>query len=281
MKIVERKTGLNGVANLIVGENGAKTYEVSIEGKETKTIAESTFKKQYKIVEAEEVSLVDMALNPEIIENEVAADKENAVELVEVEEVEENELVDMALNPEIVETAVVEANTEKTEKIEIVLTEEEQAEVDKAVAHLSSVIKALPVDKVSIEKNGHNSKVILGQVGMIITVDYKNSLMENIANSLKELMQESSVEVEFKNMQKRPNPAAFKARGVRVTGADGEEKTFKTRNDAMIWITGKFENNELATKPTYYQVKKALENNLEYAGYKWEEIDPTQAIVEA
>ena len=278
MKIVERKTGLNGVANLIVGENGAKTYEVSIEGKEIKTLAESTFKKQYKIVESEEVSLVDMALNPEIIENEVAADKENAVELVEVEEVEENELVDMALNPEIVETAVVEA---KTEKIEIVLTEEEQAEVDKAVAHLSSVIKALPVDKVSIEKNGHNSKVILGQVGMIITVDYKNSLMENIANSLKELMQESSVEVEFKNMQKRPNPAAFKARGVRVTGANGEEKTFKTRNDAMIWIASKFENNELTIKPTYYQVKKALENNLEYAGYKWEEIDPTQAIVEA
>lgn len=278
MKIVERKTGLNGVANLIVGENGAKTYEVSIEGKEIKTLAESTFKKQYKIVESEEVSLVDMALNPEIIENEVAADKENAVELVEVEEVEENELVDMALNPEIVETAVVEA---KTEKIEIVLTEEEQAEVDKAVAHLSSVIKALPVDKVSIEKNGHNSKVILGQVGMIITVDYKNSLMENIANSLKELMQESSVEVEFKNMQKRPNPAAFKARGVRVTGANGEEKTFKTRNDAMIWITSKFENNELTIKPTYYQVKKALENNLEYAGYKWEEINPAEIVVEA
>lgn len=278
MKIVERKTGLNGVANLIVGENGAKTYEVSIEGRETKTLANSTFKKQYKIVEAEEVSLVDMALNPEIIENEVAVDKENAVELVEVEEVEENELVDMALNPEIVETAVVET---KTEKIEMVLTEDEQAEVDKAVAHLSSVIKALPVDKVSIEKNGHNSKVILGQVGMVITVDYKNSLMENIANSLKELMQESSVEVEFKNMQKRPNPAAFKARGVKVTGADGEEKTFKTRNDAMIWITSKFENNELTVKPTYYQVKKALENNLEYAGYKWEEIDPTQTTVEA
>ena len=116
---------------------------------------------------------------------------------------------------------------------------------------------------------------------MIITVDYKNSLMENIANSLKEAVHELGVEVEFKNMQKRPNPAAFKARGVRVTGANGEEKTFKTRNDAMIWITSKFENNELTVKPTYYQVKKALENNLEYAGYKWEEINPAEIVVEA
>lgn len=257
MKILERKTNLEGTA-VELNDNGVITYEVTLPGKDVKVIAESTFKRNYKKIN-DEVAATEVADGGNEMEEQVIIVEENTEEVVENK-------------PEVVEA--------KTEKIEIVLTEEEIAEVNKAVENLKNIIKVLPVNKAIIEKSSRSSKVSLPDTEISLMLEYKNSLMENIAEELKKEL-EGEVEIEFINQQKRPNPAAFKARGVKATDANGEEKTFKTRNDAMIWITKEFEDGKLDKKPTYYQVKKALESNGEYAGYKWEEIDPSEVVVEA
>lgn len=290
-KVLEKKSGLEGVAKAIEGKDGITTYEIALPGKDPKIVAESTLKRNYKKIK-DEVAVTEVAAEDGgnqmqeevvIVEEQIKENLENKNEEVGIIEVEEetNELVEMALNPEIIEEpiTVVEAKSEKVEKIEVVLTEQDELEVEMAANQISSIINALAANKAIIEKNSRNTKLTVDTAKIIMTLEYNNSLIDYIVDALKEKME--NVEIEYINQQKRSNPAAFKARGVRTTNSNGEEKTFKTRNDAMIWITKEFEDGKLDKKPTYYQVKKALENNGEYAGYKWEEIDPSEVTIEA
>ena len=281
MKIIERKSGLEGIANFIGEVDGKKTYEIVLNGQDPKQLAESTFKRNFKVAK-EDVNNLNLDTNGGNEEME----KINNIEQVEI--INEEVSADIEETPVEVEEIVIEDNNDETlvertikdseKELEVVLTEEQALEVEQAVEDLSSVIAALPTMKVTIEKNSRSTKVELYPTKMQLVLGYENSLMDYIVKDLKNKISEN-IELEYINQQKRSNPAAFKARGVQVTDKEGKIEYFKCRNDAMIWITTKFENGELDKKPTYYQVKKALEaGGGEYLGYNWEECDPSEAV---
>lgn len=266
MKVIERKTNLVGEATQIV-EEGKVKYEVAIENQEVKVIAESTFKKNYKVVEDTKGvnEKMEENKNEQVIIEEIPAEEEIAVDVEEV-------LVEGDTEEVVVER---QATENKEKELEVVLTEAQELEIKQAVSDLSNVITALPIMKVKIEKNSRNTKVELYPVKMQITLGYENDLMDYIVEDLKKEISEN-IELEYINQQKRSNPAAFKARGVKVTDAEGNVDYYNCRNDAMIWITAKYEKGELDKKPTYYQVKKAIEaGGGEYLGYTWQEWDTT------
>lgn len=271
MKILERKTGLEGTASKIT-KNELTTYEIVLPGKDIKVVAESTFKRNYKKIDEEVAATEVIEDGGNQMEQEVIVVEEQIKDMLNNKL--DNNTIEMTINAEAIEEPIIveELKEEKLEeaKIEVVLTEEEEKQVKEAMEQISSVINALSANKVIIEKNSRNAKLTVDTAKMVITLDYNNSLMDQIVESLKENLNEK-IELEYINQQKRSNPAAFKARGVKITDTNGIEITYKTRNDAMIWITKEFEEGRLDKKPTYYQVKKAIENNLEYLGYKWEE----------
>lgn len=262
MKIVERKSGLEGFAKEIEVD-GVKKVQINIEGQEEKIVAESTFIRNYKKIKEE---------------NEIAVSEENIggneeMENLVVEEIVINEV------PEVVEeTKLEEVKEEKV--VEVVLTEAEEATVFVISDQIASMVNACKeINKIIVEKNTKAIKVILSNTFMEINVTQELKLAEPIFNALKEKLE---IEVEFDNKFKKSNPAAFKARGVKAINKEtGEEKTFKTRNDAMIWITKEHEDGKIFIKPTYYKVKKALEKNEEYVGYIWSEIIEEEVIEQA
>lgn len=243
MVVVERKTGIEGVAEKNIVDD-VVSYKVNLDGKE-KTLADSTFKRNYKILN----------------KNNGGNEMETIVENVIVEELNKKEL-------EASEDIVV----VEDKKVEIVLTEKDKEKVELLADQLSLMVKSLSIVKeLTIEKNVRKCTMVISDTPFAIDIDCELRLVEGLVESLKNKLGED-VEVKYDNKYKRPNPSAFKARGVEVKDKNGESTVFKTRNDAMIWITSLFEKGELDKKPTYYQVKKALEKNLEYMGYTWSEI---------
>ena len=255
IKVIERKSGLEGIAKLDGENNGKKTYEISIEGKDPKIVAESTFVRNYKKIKEDN----ELAISEE--EN-IGGNEEMENNNVLVEEIVVNEV------PEV-ESKVEEAKEEKI--VEVVLTDAEEVTVTRLSDQIFTMVNACKeIEKIIIEKNTKTIKVILEKTDMELHISQELKLAEPIYNRLKELLE---IEVEFENKFKKSNPSAFKARGVKAVNKEtGEEHTFKTRNDAMIWITKEREDGKIFIKPTYYKVKKALEKNEEYVGYIWSEI---------
>lgn len=264
MKIVERKSGLEGFAKEVVID-GVNKVSVLLDGQEEKIVAESTFIRNYKKIKEE---TNEIAVDEEIIEN--IGGKEEMENLV-VEEIVVNEVP-------VEETKIEEVKEEKV--VEVVLTEAEQSTVFVISDQIASMVNACKeINKVIVEKNTKAIKVILNNTFIELNVTQELKLAEPIFNELKEKLE---IEVEFDNKFKKSNPAAFKARGVKAINKEtGEEHTFKTRNDAMIWITKEHEDGKIFIKPTYYKVKKALERNEEYVGYIWSEIVEEETIEQA
>ena len=276
IKVLERKTNLEGTAALM--EDGS--YKVQLEGKEEKTVAESTFKRNYKKIKDEvastedEIDLTEMAMNPEIIENNLGGNE--VMENLEVAVVEENnELVEMAMNPEIIEEVVVNENVEevkeeaKTNTI-VELTEEELQEISLIIQNITPMIEASVAETIVVEKNTKSIKLMFSGIfgGIELNINTKIKYAENIANQLKENIKDK--EIVFENKYKRPNPGAFKAKMVKVV-YEGEEIIFDNRKIALNWVEKLYEDGKLDKKPTYYQVKKAIESDGEYLGIKWSE----------
>lgn len=276
IKVLERKTNLEGTAILMEDGN----YKIMLEGKEEKTVAESTFKRNYKKIKdevastEEEIDLTEMAMNPEIIENNLGGNE--VMEILEVAVVEENnELVEMAMNPEIIEEVVVNENVEevkekaKTNTI-VELTEEELQEISLIIQNITPMIEASVAETIIVEKNTKSIKLMFSGIfgGVELNINTKIKYAENIANQLKENIKDK--EIVFENKYKRPNPGAFKAKMVKVV-YEGEEIIFDNRKIALNWVEKLYEDGKLDKKPTYYQVKKAIESDGEYLGIKWSE----------
>lgn len=245
MKIQERKTGLMGEVLNIQEKDGKSFYEVLLNG-ETKTVAESTFKRNYKKIKDEIATTV---------------------------EVETNELIEMVINPEIIEN-----KEENKNNIELVYKETEIVTIKELVNEIKTIASVITTWDLTVIKDTKNIKIKFGHSRISeIKLDCELNLFDGLVEELKELELKNNVgekiEVKELNNFKRSNPSAFKARALRVVNIETkEEKIFNKRNDAMIWLEKEFNEGKLEKKPTYYQVKKAIEKNEEYLGYTWVEI---------
>ena len=270
MKVLEKKTNLEGTA-VIVDNNGVKSYEISIPGKDTKVIAESTFKRNYKKIE-EEVAVTEEATDG-------GSEMENLNETVEV--VEEVELSGNEEEVVIIDDATEEEITEiETSIPSIVYSEHEQLKIEVVSTDIINVAKALLTDRLEIIKESKSIKVNFELRDMQLKIDCEVKLFDGIVANLNGKAEELELKIKSNNTFKRPNPAAFKAKGVLVE-KDGRELTFGTRKQAVNWIEKLHADGEIESKPTYYQIKKAIENNGQYLGYTWKEIDASEVKVEA
>lgn len=276
IKVMERKTSLEGIATEIV-DNGVKTYEVVLDGKDPKVVAESTFKRNYKKLEVIEDN--EVAVDEEVIEENIDNKNNGGNEKMEnnsivIEEVETMDIpVEVIENP-IEKNDVVKMIEEQNKVVEITLSEEDEEKANEIADQLVAIVNAFNgVHEIVIEKNTKKCRMIITDTPFAIDVDCKLRLIEAISKIVDEKT-DDTIAVKFDNKFKKSNPAAFKAKGLKVTNKETNEvHEFGTRNEAMKWIEEKFENGELVIKPTYYKVKKALEgNNNEYMGYIWQEI---------
>ena len=174
MKVLEKKTNLEGTA-VIVDNNGVKSYEISIPGKDTKVIAESTFKRNYKKIE-EEVAVTEEATDG-------GSEMENLNETVEV--VEEVELSGNEEEVVIIDDATEEEITEiETSIPSIVYSEHEQLKIEVVSTDIINVAKALLTDRLEIIKESKSIKVNFELRDMQLKIDCEVKLFDGIVANL-------------------------------------------------------------------------------------------------